>query len=219
MRILAALVGLLAALSPVETSAQVIFGCIKPNGTLRVVGGPTQCAANETPISWNQVGSEGPPGPEGPTGPAGPAGPAGSVLVVFDGAGTVLGIPWGGSVFNEELGLNMEIVVLRGLQDRDLLFTEPNCQGQAYIDDRSNPQQIGFAAQLLGPYPEGFPTYFVTRTEVDVEVGRTVSRLSPTACFPYDNTSFTVAIPADPFMGTLPFPIPVPEPIFVGIAP
>jgi hypothetical protein len=48
------------------------------SGQLRVIDPATDtCRRNETPISWNQTGPQGPAGPEGPAGPAGPVGPAG----------------------------------------------------------------------------------------------------------------------------------------------
>ena len=53
------------------------------NGNLRLVGGPGDCHANETFVSWNVQGAAGAPGAKGDkgdtgaTGPAGPAGPKG----------------------------------------------------------------------------------------------------------------------------------------------
>jgi hypothetical protein len=48
------------------------------NGQLRLIDPATDsCRRNETAISWNQTGPQGPEGPQGPTGPAGPQGPAG----------------------------------------------------------------------------------------------------------------------------------------------
>ncbi len=40
-------------------------------GQLRVVSDPAECHQDETAISWNQVGTEGPIGPTGPVGPPG----------------------------------------------------------------------------------------------------------------------------------------------------
>src|SRR5215204_7418508 len=62
----------------------VIYGCYKKSGgTLRVIDkSVTNCAENETLLSWNQTGPQGPAGPQGPQGEqgaAGPAGPAGPV--------------------------------------------------------------------------------------------------------------------------------------------
>jgi hypothetical protein len=35
-----------------QASAQVINGCIKGNGTLKIVTDPADCSDRETPISW-----------------------------------------------------------------------------------------------------------------------------------------------------------------------
>lgn len=62
----------------------VINGCVSNNGVLRVIDSSATCQQNETPISWNQIGPQGPAGPTGATGPQGaqgaqgPQGPAGS---------------------------------------------------------------------------------------------------------------------------------------------
>jgi len=48
--------------------AQVINGCVKNNGQLRIVSSAGQCGSNETAISWNAVGPQGPQGPQGPPG-------------------------------------------------------------------------------------------------------------------------------------------------------
>jgi hypothetical protein len=52
----------------IPDSNGVIHGCYKTNkGDLRVVESEAQCAATETPISWNQSGPPGAPGTAGPT--------------------------------------------------------------------------------------------------------------------------------------------------------
>jgi len=58
----------------------VINGCYKTqNGQLRVIDPATDsCLPSETPISWSQTGSQGPPGSRGATGPAGPPGAKGA---------------------------------------------------------------------------------------------------------------------------------------------
>jgi hypothetical protein len=61
----------------------VITGCYnKSGGTLRVIDSSvTNCGSNETKITWNQVGPQGPIGLQGPAGPQGPQGvqgPAGA---------------------------------------------------------------------------------------------------------------------------------------------
>lgn len=57
----------------------VISGCILPSGQLRIIdtaNTPT-CRDNEMPVSWNQIGPQGPPGLQGPQGVPGAAGPIG----------------------------------------------------------------------------------------------------------------------------------------------
>jgi hypothetical protein len=55
----------------------VIYGCVKKSGGVRVVSGPGECKGAETAIYWNVVGPSGPEGPPGPQGPEGPQGPKG----------------------------------------------------------------------------------------------------------------------------------------------
>lgn len=57
----------------------VIHACYRGNGNLRLVD-KSSCVSNETPVSWNQTGPQGPqgvPGPQGIAGPQGEAGPQG----------------------------------------------------------------------------------------------------------------------------------------------
>lgn len=79
------------ALSSAHQATSVIQACENPgNGTLRVVAdNTTGCHANETAVTWNVVGPQGPPGPQGDTGPqglqgdTGPQGPAGTFTGTF----------------------------------------------------------------------------------------------------------------------------------------
>jgi len=58
----------------------VISGCyMKSGGSLRVIDSNGKCGSNETSLSFNQTGIQGPIGPLGPAGPQGVAGPAGPV--------------------------------------------------------------------------------------------------------------------------------------------
>jgi Collagen triple helix repeat (20 copies) len=67
------------ALASDSMSPEVISGCYNPSGTLRILNAAAgqTCNSNETPISWNEIGPEGPAGPQGEQGPAGVAGPQG----------------------------------------------------------------------------------------------------------------------------------------------
>ena len=69
-----ALTAALAGSAAFANGSQVISGCILPSGQLRIAAA---CASNETPISWNQQGPQGPAGATGPQGPAGPQGAPG----------------------------------------------------------------------------------------------------------------------------------------------
>lgn len=55
-----------------------IHACVKDSGKVRIVADATECAAGETPVTWNEIGPVGPPGPIGQPGPPGPTGPPGS---------------------------------------------------------------------------------------------------------------------------------------------
>ena len=95
-----------------------IYACVSGRtGRVRaIMTSPPTCRATETPLSWNQMGPQGPvgpagaqgaqgpsgaPGPQGPTGaagppgaqgPPGPQGPAGPTFVVRDATGTMVGV-------------------------------------------------------------------------------------------------------------------------------
>ena len=74
------------AYASIPDSGGVYYGCFKKSGgSLRVIDrSVTNCTKDETLISWNQTGPQGPAGlmgpqgPQGQTGLAGPAGPAGA---------------------------------------------------------------------------------------------------------------------------------------------
>ena len=65
------------ALATIPGAGGVIHGCYaKLGGALRVIdNGP--CRATEAPLSWNQMGQQGPQGLQGPQGPQGAKGDAG----------------------------------------------------------------------------------------------------------------------------------------------
>lgn len=76
MKLLSAVMLPFALISGVgSVTAQVINTCVdNKQGTIRVAS-TAGCRSNETPLSWNQLG---PQGPQGATGPAGPMGPVGA---------------------------------------------------------------------------------------------------------------------------------------------
>jgi hypothetical protein len=77
--------------SPCHGEENVIHGCYKKNnGQLRIVNNPSQCNPSEVPISWNQVGLQGPEGPQGEPGPPGAPGEGG--LGVYSATEEYLGV-------------------------------------------------------------------------------------------------------------------------------
>jgi len=67
------------ALTPISADAQQIFACDQnSSGTVRIVPQFVSCGNNESLVSWNVVGPQGPPGVAGPAGPVGPAGAMGA---------------------------------------------------------------------------------------------------------------------------------------------
>lgn len=90
----AAIAALVVAVEPGLSGAQqggtVIYACVAPSGTLRIVSQPGACRSTETLLQWNTAGPEGPAGPPGPQGPQGPAGPPGAsaarYVTVFTGS-------------------------------------------------------------------------------------------------------------------------------------
>lgn len=65
--------------------ANLIHGCVRPAGFLRIIDANETCNANETPLTWNIQGPTGPAGPMGPTGATGSEGGGGSLIGVFGG--------------------------------------------------------------------------------------------------------------------------------------
>lgn len=63
---------LTAAGAAVAASA-TITACANPSGVLRLSTDGT-CSSNETTVTWNQTGPQGPAGPQGSVGPPGPQG-------------------------------------------------------------------------------------------------------------------------------------------------
>jgi len=59
-------------------SGFAVHACVGTAGMLRVVDVPADCVADETPLSWNITGEQGPIGPQGDAGPAGADGSPGA---------------------------------------------------------------------------------------------------------------------------------------------
>lgn len=66
------------AVSQASHDGDVIRGCVRKDGHLRLATAKSPCRKNERRISWSVRGPQGEPGPQGPAGPAGPAGADGA---------------------------------------------------------------------------------------------------------------------------------------------
>src|SRR5262249_26773421 len=87
------------------TADGAIYGCANNRtGRVRMImTSPPMCHLTETPLSWSQVGPQGPkgdPGPPGPPGTPGPQGAPGPALVVKDSQGAFVGVLEGSQVGN-----------------------------------------------------------------------------------------------------------------------
>lgn len=148
---------LVAVLLPASASAQTINGCIKSNGTLKIVADAADCSSREMSISWNQQGSpgaDGMDGTDGMDGEPGAEGPPGPQLLVFDVNGRELGLlvaregnssPTRGDllrVFLPGIGEATAVARLGQLHaernvfnsNASLVFDGQDCTGQAYTD-------------------------------------------------------------------------------------
>ncbi len=102
-----------------------------------------------------------------------------------------------------------------------LLFTQPNCLGEAYINVGNG---LFFAGALTGPYIEE-GRFWAVRREVETGVIPIESSSLPTNTVdpnPCVNQSSSVdeRLPADEITEPLPFTIPFPLPLYVApIAP
>ena len=107
-------------------SAQVINGCIKSNGTLKIA---ETCANNETPISWNV---QGPKGDMGDSGMDGAPGAAAEVLHVLDRNRRSVGI-FAGQILTRGLSIGPPYIrvlgVRRQAQDAYILFLQRQIKG------------------------------------------------------------------------------------------
>jgi hypothetical protein len=77
---------------------------------------------------------------------------------------------------------------------------------------------------LLGPFPAPFPTYFSAPASGGIQSAILQSTLTSDSCQQLCGVGgcreeVQNLLPAVPFTGPLPFTIPVPEPIHIGIGP
>jgi hypothetical protein len=76
--LVAAPAGGAVAVSQASHDGDVIRGCVRKDGQLRLATAKSPCRKHERRISWGVRGPRGEPGPAGPAGPAGPTGATGA---------------------------------------------------------------------------------------------------------------------------------------------
>ncbi len=227
LRLLAVL-ALLVAL-PDLTAADPIHACVKRNGSLRIVSAPALCKQQESPLTWNDSGPQGPagepgeqgpagePGEQGPPGEPGQQGSPGATLRVFDALGNDLGLYAG----REGLGGSYEnpfarvLVVLNGsgltvqldarsgeptkFSTLQFYFEAADCSGTAYVRE---------AGALLRPNRGNNSAYFATGTApVMITALADSEDPDPVYCHPYEDPLELAVVPALPV-----------EPAAVGLA-
>ena len=215
-----------------RASAQVINGCIKSNGTLKIVANPADCTSRETPISWNQ---EGPQGEPGEPGEPGIDGSDANVLHVFDANNVELGplieFSFGGNVgfYSAPLDTLVRVTehygqIQSGLHVR-IFFAEFNCQGAAFVEPDNPPATFLIDQRLwVAGVPGG--TRFYTQDPGVVENVPTLSRSGTTnsdagaSCDDFLVVrNLPIAKPLIDVTGGLPFSVPIPGPFRVGLPP
>ena len=161
------LIALAICLIGTAASAQVIHGCIKSNGTLKVVPAPGTCGNNEAPISWNQQGPTGNDGADGQDGMDGADGSDAEVFHVFDSQDREVGVHVGGGFYSansvvawiESLGAavrfnNRTATVF--LPTPTVHFTSAGCMGDAWIETGQVGALSVIRAPKSGPAPDRF---------------------------------------------------------------
>jgi hypothetical protein len=149
---------LFSAVTSIQSFAQdVINVCINNAGHARFVDDPSECKSNETPYSWKQVGTQGPPGPPGEKGDQGEQGPP-SGPKVFDALGNFLGYlvtytQWGDLVWNPEFQMFLHVNRYGGLispedfYSPDYLYSlDDICSEPFYVENEFRPSGRDFIA-------------------------------------------------------------------------
>ena len=214
MRLLTLLLAALAiCLCSAAASAQVIHGCIKSNGTLKVVDNPEQCGNNETPISWNVQGPPGADGADGQDGMDGSDGSDAEVLRVFDVNGRELGTSWGtDGVSLPGIGIVRANTLSGRVTQAIVWFEDATCTGQAYM-------QVDFAG-FVG-IEQSDNRYFVGDTgesQIDVLTGGFYSEDASSGVCVFFNGQITDVIPATE-IDPADLGVPWPGPLYVAPAP
>jgi len=124
---------------PCHGADKVIYGCYgKIGGILRIVSTPTACLKLEVPISWNQVGPQGPQGLPGAKGDPGIQGPPGAIKV-YDANKQFLGYMLGElatNIFVPQLQVIVNLDIFNGGDIREVYvyFESTDCSGVPYVD-------------------------------------------------------------------------------------
>lgn len=115
-------------------ATQTINGCVDPAGLVRIIAATGTCHSNETAISWNTVGPQGPAGQQGPAGPQGATGPQGPAAPDPDAVSATIAVTGPGGAFSQSpipvTGVSHELSVavsaggLGTLQNHPLTFTK-----------------------------------------------------------------------------------------------
>ena len=227
--------GLLVLVSPARVVAQpLIHACAKAqDGSLRLVGDPLDCKSRETPLSWNQQGTQGEPGLDGIDGLDGldgVPGPTGPSFRVFDGTGTEIGplVDWSQdgesiSVYLRNIGAYTELSTRTGLlQDENssaVYFGGAGCTGQPYLETGGK----GAASRLFSPIIEGTERYFVGSNELAemVTVGSFASfgREGNATCGGDTGTGLRTVLADEISLEALGLSFPLPLPIYIAPGP
>lgn len=146
------------ALATIPSEEGILNACYaKPSGALRLVNdSPSDCAADEAGVRWNQTGPAGPPGPAGPSVAYQASQPRPGIEIHDDGLHTILtrDVPAGSYAINAKVG------VFAGIPYRDRpASADAHCflqAGSRGLEDG----HMGFSAGLGGvvhedgPYPD-----------------------------------------------------------------
>lgn len=224
---------LVATLSSVA-SAQVINGCIKNNGTLKIVADLAQCSSRDTPISWNQQGVPGTDGMDGADGLNGMDGSDAKVLHVFDRNGVDIGIyasgkeggspnrisnPFNFEVYLPDHAVTFHVSAEDGVNvlsvTTEYLFTDPNCVTTPFVTVAGRLLQPTFGAEDL----------FVVSSNEAVEISPVAASNRPfpgigEPCSQTDPTPiFVVPVSQVDPVADLGLSFPLPAPLYAAPAP
>ena len=207
---------------PSHGADNVIYGCYdKHGGDLRIVSNRSHCKKNEVPISWNQVGPQGPKGDTGAKGDQGLQGPPGGIKV-YDANKQFLGYLLGGTLSSNAIFVpQLEIIVnfilcctKTGIGDiawTQVFFESADCTGELYTQPQYS--NIIFKYQDKIYIGERIPPALISWNSSAV-----FNSAIPWQCTPnIFGPSLQLLVPAKEFTSELPFSIPVSLPLEMTI--